>query len=153
MFSRLAFSADPGSIANESNEALHAVRAELHAAVTDWIAATNSRDLDAQIEFYPTEVEAFYLWRNASREAVFKEKRRVFDEAEVVDINIDAPQIILAPDLTSARMYFRKRYVIVGERTEREGEVLQELRWRKDQSGWKIVSERDLRVIKREEDA
>jgi hypothetical protein len=40
-------------------------------------------------------------------------------------------------------MRFRKRYRI----DERGGEVLQELRWRRTDSGWRIVSERDLRVI------
>jgi hypothetical protein len=29
--------------------------------------------------------------------------------------------------------------------------VLQELRWTKQEDGWKIVSERDLRVIRRAE--
>jgi hypothetical protein len=40
-------------------------------------------------------------------------------------------------------MRFRKRYRIGA----RGGEVLQELRWRRTPSGWKIVGERDLRVL------
>ena len=44
-------------------------------------------------------------------------------------------------------MRFRKRYQIRGGEGERSGEVLQELRWRRTPTGWKIVSERDLRVI------
>jgi hypothetical protein len=38
-------------------------------------------------------------------------------------------------------------YVIKGE-LNRTGEVLQELRWVKQEDGWKITSERDLRVIR-----
>lgn len=122
-------------------------RSELHAALTQWIAATNAKDLDAQLEFYPPRMQAFYLWRDTSREAVLAEKRRVFEEADVVDIRIEAPQIVFEPREQTARMYFRKRYLIVNEREEREGEVLQELRWKKHADGWKIMSERDLRVL------
>jgi hypothetical protein len=48
----------------------------------------------------------------------------------------------------SGRMYFRKTYVIEGKVSRRTGQVLQELRWMKEMDGWKIVSERDLRVIR-----
>jgi hypothetical protein len=44
-------------------------------------------------------------------------------------------------------MRFRKKYAIAGGDGERRGEVLQELRWQRTREGWKIVSERDLRVI------
>jgi hypothetical protein len=44
-------------------------------------------------------------------------------------------------------MCFRKTYMIKG-RVNRQGEVLQELRWVKSDDQWKIVSERDLRVIR-----
>ena len=40
-----------------------------------------------------------------------------------------------------------RTYVIEGK-VSRQGEVLQELRWAKQEDGWKIVSERDLRVIR-----
>ena len=46
-------------------------------------------------------------------------------------------------------MYFRKTYAIRGKgKLNRTGEVLQELRWARQGDGWKIVSERDLRVIR-----
>ena len=44
-------------------------------------------------------------------------------------------------------MRFRKKYAIEGGGEDRHGEVLQELRWERTDDGWKIVSERDLRVI------
>ncbi len=44
-------------------------------------------------------------------------------------------------------MRFRKRYNIEGIRNSR-GEVLQELRWAKTDEGWKIIGERDVRVIR-----
>ena len=46
-------------------------------------------------------------------------------------------------------MRFRKRYQIGGSpgSSARTGEVLQELRWRRTPGGWKIVGERDVRVL------
>jgi hypothetical protein len=45
-------------------------------------------------------------------------------------------------------MRFRKRYEIEGGPAARRGEVVQELRWRRADDGWKIYSERDIRVIR-----
>jgi len=44
-------------------------------------------------------------------------------------------------------MRFRKKYQIENASGSRRGEVVQELRWRKTIDGWKIFSERDIRVI------
>lgn len=118
-------------------------RAELRASLNEWIAATNARDVGKQMTFYAPNVEAFYLSRNASRAAVREEKSRLFSQARAVDVRASEPEIRLARDGRTAVMRFRKRYRI----DERGGEVLQELRWRRTDSGWRIVSERDLRVI------
>ena len=95
------------------------------------------------MRFYAPNVEAFYLSRNASREAVREEKSRLFARARAVDVRASEPEIRLSRDGSKAVMRFRKRYQI----DERGGEVLQELRWRRTGSGWLIVGERDLRVI------
>lgn len=118
-------------------------RAELRASLNEWIAATNARDVGKQMTFYAPNVEAFYLARNASRAAVREEKSRLFAQARAVDVRASEPEIRLDRDNRTAVMRFRKRYQI----DERGGEVLQELRWRRTPSGWRIVSERDLRVI------
>lgn len=117
--------------------------AELSAALDGWIAATNARDVERQMRFYAPNVEAFYLSRNASRAAVREEKSRLFSQARAVDVRASEPNIRLARDGRTAVMRFRKRYRI----DERGGEVLQELRWRHTDSGWRIVGERDLRVL------
>ena len=55
----------------------------------------------------------------------------------------------MSRDGRTAVMRFRKRYQITGGPASRSGEVLQELRWRRTEGGWRIVSERDLRAIYR----
>lgn len=119
---------------------------ELRAALGGWLAATNSRDVGRQMSFYAPTVEAFYLARNASRESVRAEKTRLFARASAVNVEAAPPEIRVSTDGRAAVMRFRKRYRIDGEES-RSGEVLQELRWRKTGGGWKIIGERDLRVL------
>jgi ketosteroid isomerase-like protein len=123
-------------------------RAALRGALDEWIAATNARDLSKQMSFYNSRVNSFYLSRNASREAVRAEKARVLGRAETIDVRASEPDIRLSRDGRTATMRFRKKYSITGGADERRGEVLQELRWQRTGDGWKIVSERDLRVLR-----
>jgi ketosteroid isomerase-like protein len=127
-----------------ASDAAPDTRGELRAALDGWVAATNARDVGGQMKFYAPNVEAFYLSRNASREAVREEKSRLFSQARAVEVSASEPEIRLSSDGRKAIMRFRKRYRI----DERGGEVLQELRWRRTDSGWRIVGERDLRVIR-----
>ncbi|MET0626430.1 MAG: nuclear transport factor 2 family protein [Pyrinomonadaceae bacterium] len=119
---------------------------ELRAALGEWVAATNSRDVGRQMSYYAPKVEAFYLSRNAPREAVRAEKTRLFGRASSVNVQAARPEIQMSRDGRTAVMRFRKRYQIAGA-DSRSGEVLQELRWRRTADGWKIVGERDLRVL------
>ena len=123
------------------------VRGELQAALGEWVAATNARDIDRQMKFYAPRVEDYYLTRNASREAVRAEKTRVFGKVDSVDVRASAPDIRLSRDGQTAVMRFRKQYQIGSGESGRSGAVLQELRWRRTPGGWKIVGERDLRVL------
>jgi hypothetical protein len=121
----------------------------LRGLLREWIAATNGADLPGQMTFYPPRVSAFYLARDVSRDVVLAEKRRVFDRAHVIDIRASEPDVAVAADGRSAVMRFRKRYVIQGPRIDRAGEVVQELRWVRLAEGWRIDSERDIRVLQR----
>ncbi|HYG11583.1 MAG TPA: hypothetical protein VD835_16670 [Pyrinomonadaceae bacterium] len=120
----------------------------LRRALEDWIAATNARDIDRQMTFYPPVVNAFYLTRNAPRAAVRAEKERVFRRARTIDVRADAPELIFQETGRAAVMRFRKSYAIEGGGQNRRGQVIQELRWRLTPQGWKIFSERDVRVIR-----
>jgi hypothetical protein len=123
-------------------------RRELVDAAFQWLDATLARDFAAQSNFYPERMPVFYLWRDVPKSAVLAEKRRVFEQATTIDIIMEPPQLLVDAGARTGRMYFRKAYVIKGGKVDRVGEVLQELRWAKQTDGWKIVSERDLRVIR-----
>jgi ketosteroid isomerase-like protein len=138
--------ADAGETAGQRVADENEARA-LRAALGEWISATNARDIDRQMNFYEPRVSAFYLSRNVSREAVRAEKTNVFARASAVDVRADEPRITLSPDGRVATMRFRKEYAIEGGGQDRRGAVIQELRWRHTPAGWKITSERDLRVV------
>jgi hypothetical protein len=122
---------------------------QLSATFNNLIKATNDRDVDQQMVYYAPQVKSYYRARNASPHQIRDEKQRVFGDTESVDIQASKPQITLGPDGRTATMRFRKKYSIKKGQTSRNGEVLQELKWVKSNKGWKIVSERDLKIIDR----
>lgn len=123
-------------------------QAELSASLDKLMVATNARDVDQQMNYYAPKVDAYYLARNASQATVRAEKKRVFANADV-DIKAGRPEIVMSNDGQSAKMRFRKKYVIKKGQQNRSGEVIQELQWIKSGKDWKIVSERDVKIINR----
>jgi len=121
---------------------------DLRQSLDEWIGATNRRDIERQMSFYMPTLSAFYLTRNTPRSAVRAEKNRAFLTARTIDIRAAEPEIVMQDQGQTAVMRFRKQYRIVDRNRTRSGEVIQELRWRKTDSGWRIFSERDVRVIR-----
>lgn len=128
----------------ESRETFIALRR----ALEDWNASNNARDIEKQISFYGPKLYFYYRARNVSREFVREDKGRMYERAEFIDVRTDAPEITLERDGRAAIMRFRKQYVVKSGGSERYGEVLQELRWQRTDEGWKIVGERDVRVVR-----
>jgi serine/threonine protein kinase/ketosteroid isomerase-like protein len=122
-------------------------RAELQSLTQEWVNATIARDVNRIISFYPPVMETFYLKRNVPRAAVRDEKQRLIAQANTIELQTSQPEINLSNDGRSATMTFRKSWNFRGAQNS-SGEVVQELRWLKTDDGWKIVSERDLGVIR-----
>lgn len=120
---------------------------ELQALRDDWIKATRARDINRVISFYPPVMETFYLKRNVSRAAVRAEKQRMMESATSIDLETSQTATNVTNDGRSAIMTFRKSWNFRGGQNS-SGEVIQELRWLKTGEGWKIVSERDIGVIR-----
>jgi serine/threonine protein kinase len=135
----------------DSARATEADKKALQSALSAWVAATNSRDLNRQLSHYAPRLEVFYLSRNVSREAVLSEKKSTVGGAARVSITVGDPAVEFGRDGLTAVMTFRKRYVIESGGKRRSGEVVQELRWARakpDKQEWKITGERDLKVIR-----
>ena len=123
---------------------------DLSRSLREWVAATNERDLARHLSFYAPRLVAFYLARNVSREVVKMERGRAFDGAGLLRVRAMEPETIFLEGGRVAIMRFRKQYESGGNRgaRRRSGEVVQELRWRRTAEGWKIFSERDVRVLR-----
>jgi hypothetical protein len=100
------------------------------------------------MSFYMPELKAFYLARNTPISSVRAEKNRVLGAARSIDIRAEEPEIIFQEAGRTAIMRFRKKYRVEDKSRSRSGEVVQELRWRQTNNGWRIFSERDIRVIR-----
>jgi len=122
--------------------------AALRDALGDWLAATNRRDIDGQMHFYMPRLKAYYLTRNTDKSAVRAEKNRVFAGVRSVDIRAREPEIIFQDGGLVAVMRFVKEYRVGQRSGTRSGAVIQELRWQRTGDGWKIFSERDVRVLR-----
>ena len=120
----------------------------LRNALDEWIGATNGRNIGRQMSFYVPRLEAYYLSRNTPASAVRAEKRRVFSTARSIDIRAEEPEIVFQNNGRTAVMRFRKKYRVEDRAKTRSGEVVQELRWRRTGDGWRIYSERDVKVIR-----
>jgi hypothetical protein len=142
--------AAPADDANSprADEESRATFASLRGALEGWVASNNARDIERQLSFYSAKLYFYYRARNVSREFVGADKGRMYERAEFIDVRADAPEITLDRDGHTAIMRFRKQYAIKMGGTERYGEVLQELRWQREGDGWKIIGERDVRVLR-----
>lgn len=122
--------------------------ASLNRAFAGWLAATNAQDINGVMKFYGPDMEAFYRMRNVSHEFVREDKLRSFRRAESLKVSAGKPEITFGRDENAATMRFRKEYAVTEKGRERSGEVIQQLLWQRTKEGWKITSERDVRVIR-----
>ncbi len=119
----------------------------LQSSLDAWVAANNARDVDRQMDFYADNINRYYLSRNMTRAAVRADKNRLFSGQGATEMQIGGVNINLDAKRQNATMRFYKRYVINSSNNRRSGEVIQELKWTKTEQGWKITSERDVRVV------
>jgi ketosteroid isomerase-like protein len=131
-----------------NNSAERSTADALRADFASWLDATNRRDIAAQMRFYMPELRAYYLTRNTSLRTVQLEKERVFGAARSVDIRAGEPEIVFQDSGRTAIMRFVKEYRVAERSRTKQGAVIQELRWQRTPGGWRIFSERDVRVIR-----
>lgn len=124
--------------------------ASLRGAFDRWVAAINARDLEGLMKFYGSEVDAFYRARNVSQAFVRADRDRLFQRADSIEVKTGEPEVSMNREGGEPTMRFRKAFVVKVNGREHRGEVVQELQWRRTDDGWKIVSERDIKVLGRD---
>ncbi len=120
---------------------------ELRSLLNQWIASTNTTDINKQMSFYADVVKAYYLKRNVPRSSVQRDKANRLRRVDSIRLGAGEPQISFSQDGRIATMTFRKLYRDKNA-DGATGEVLTELRWLKTNAGWKIIYERDVKKIR-----
>ena len=120
----------------------------LTAALTGWLEATKARDVEEQMSFYAPGLRAYYRKRSVPSRVVRADKAELFGRARRVEVSVGEPEIRYGKASPTASVRFRKSYSIEFDSGGRRGEVIQELIWRKTEEGWKIISERDITVVR-----
>lgn len=120
----------------------------VQATLEEWVAATNERDIRRHLSFYMPRLKAFYLARDVPRDMVRTERARAFHKADLIEIRALTPETVFVDNGQVAIMRFRKQYATRRGSQNHRGEVIQELRWRRTDGGWKIFSERDIKVLR-----
>jgi ketosteroid isomerase-like protein len=138
---------ETGTASRQAGETPRDAQGELRAALDQWVAATNNRDINLLMNFYAPTVDIFYQRHGATQAMVRAEKTRLLAAASRIDVRVSDLVTEVAADGQTATMRFRKAWDFSGV-SPASGEVVQELRWRKTAAGWKIVSERDVQVIR-----
>ncbi|MDT5123181.1 MAG: hypothetical protein QOC96_2663 [Acidobacteriota bacterium] len=122
----------------------------LRGALDGWVAATNARDVEQLMSFYSSKVDTFYHSQNVSQEFVRADKTRSLKRVEAIEMSANGTEITMSSDNRTATMRFHKTYAVKMDGREHHGEVLEWLRWQRTDDGWKIVGERDIRVLRKD---
>jgi YD repeat-containing protein len=121
----------------------------LHGALGGWIAASNARDLETLMKFYAPKLDFFYRARNVSQDFVRADKAGWFERVEEMQLSVGTPEITISDDAGTATMRFRKEYTVKIKGREQRGQVIQLLQWQRTSEGWKIMGERDIKILRR----
>lgn len=138
------------TVASSDEQRAQGDLAALRGSLDAWVAATNARDLERMLQFYNPEIDAYYRARDVDRDFVRADRTRLFQRADAIEVTVGAPEITISSDDRTATMKFRKGYVMKVQGRERRGDVIQQMQWRRTDEGWKIVAERDIRVLRRD---
>lgn len=145
----IAKTGSPATVPLTDEQRAQEETAALRVALEGWVAATNARDLEKLMQFYSSKVNAFYRARNVPQEFVRADRARLFQRADTIEVSAGDPEISINRDDGTASMRFRKSYVTKMDGRERRGEVIQQLQWERTAEGWKIVSERDVKSLRK----
>lgn len=117
-------------------------RATLRSALAGWVAASDEGDIKKQMTYYAPRVSNYYESRDVTRPEVENEKAKSSERRRQQKRRATA----LANESEISLNGSGKDAVVRLPRRSSDGraEVVQELRWQKTPSGWKIVAEREV---------
>lgn len=120
------------------------IQSEIKKVIAAWENASESRDVNVYMGYY-ADVLGYYNKASASKAFVRADKQKAFSKFPIVSVDITNEKISVNPDGRDAEAQFDKEWTFSGE-CEFSGKVRQQLRFRKFNDRWLIVSEKELKV-------
>jgi len=124
-----------------------ALKKSINNRLNAWQASIETGNIDTHLQFYADRLETYYLSANVGKDVVRADRERAFeqfDKFKVQLINIDIN--LQTEDL--AIITFDKTWDFKKAASFSNGLVLQEIKMRKIEKKWMIVSEKDLQIYR-----
>ena len=121
------------------------VREEVAARVDAWTALSESKNLNAYMNYYADKID-YYNKKNVSADYVRNDKQRAFSQYDSIEMNVSNLTVTPEPGGERATAVFDKEWVFEGDERYSAGKVKTQLQMKKTNGQWLIVSERDLKV-------
>ncbi len=124
-----------------------ALKKTIAARMNAWQASIEARDIEKHLQFYADRLDDYYLQQNVGREVVEADRAHAFaqfDRMKMQLINID----IKLQSTDEATVTFDKSWDFKKDAAFSNGLVQQEMRWRKIDKQWLIISEKDLQIYR-----
>jgi ketosteroid isomerase-like protein len=113
--------------------------------VQAWAAAMRTRDAQAQLAFYATPLDRYFLTPNVSKEQLLKDKQAEIDDRKGVWTFKAEDVVVKSQTATSAVVYLVKHIIVeLPSSTMREQRLKAQLKLKMVDGEWKIISERTI---------
>lgn len=124
-----------------------ALKKSINNRLKAWQASIEARDIEKHLAFYGDRIETYYTMPDAAKDAVRADRERAFEQFETLKvqlINID----IYLQSKDEAIVTFDKSWDFKKAESFSNGLVQQEIKMRKIEKQWVIVSEKDLQIYR-----
>jgi ketosteroid isomerase-like protein len=123
-----------------------AIKSDLENAVEDWKSAIEAFDVDANLASYADSVD-YYKGGKVSRAKIKQDKEKALTVYDTINITLKDVEITPDPSGERATATFNKEWDFENSDKRNRGEVKQQLIFAKISGKWKIISEKDLKVL------
>lgn len=124
-----------------------ALRKSINARLKFWQASVEARDINKHLQFYADEIEFYYLSPNVGKDVVRADRERAFEQFDTLKMQLVNVDISLQSK-DEATVIFDKTWDFKKAANFSNGLVQQEVKMRKIEKQWFIVSEKDLEIYR-----
>lgn len=133
------------SAANSEPPTPAAMPTDIKAWVQAWAAAMSSQDVQAQLSFYATPLDRYFLASDVSRESLLKDKQAEIDDRKGT-WTLKAEDVIVEKQTPTKAVVYLNKHIIVQLPSSaiREERIKGQLKLKLVDGVWKITSERTI---------